>query len=187
MAQTKTNPAEYIKYAFWIGGAYLGFIALKKIGETFGLLQTKEEQFLDTASEKASGDSTIATDTNNPFIAFNGNYAYALVKAFYKKYPKGKWMNNAQLGMSKTDYLNLAKGLYNASGVFNDDEDSVYGVFRKVQTQYQLSILSGIFYFFYKKDLLEYLKGFMNADEMDKLLQMVKNYPQYFTDRNTLK
>ena len=81
MAQTKTNPAEYIKYAFWIGGAYLGFIALKKIGETFGLLQTKEEQFLDTASEKASGDSTIATDTNNPFIAFNGNYAYALVKA----------------------------------------------------------------------------------------------------------
>lgn len=187
MAQTTDNTGQYIKYAFMIGGAFLGFIALKKLGETFGLIQTKAEANVDTASEKASGDSTIATDSNNPYIAFNGNYAYALVKAFYKKYPKGKWMNNAQLGMSHSDFLKLAKQLFDAKGLFDDDEDSVYGAFRKIQTQYQLSILSGIFYFFYKKDLLEYLKKFMNADEMDKLLSMIKNYPQYFTDRNTTK
>ena len=66
----------------------------------------------------------------------------------------------------------LAKNLYDASGVFNDNEEAVYGVFRQLNYKTQVSWLSYIFYKQYGEDMLQYLKSFMNNDELATLKQI---------------
>ena len=174
MADTST----ILKNAFLISGAVVGFIALKKIAETFGLIQTKEEAEVETATEQASQSATqVGT---NPFLSFNPNFAPELVKAYLIKYKPKKWNATAQMKLSQEQYIDLAKQIYDSKGVFNDDEDKLYNVFRNITTQWQLSLLSSVFSYKYKKDMLEYIKGFTNAEELAPILKQVQNYPQYF-------
>jgi len=49
-----------------------------------------------------------------------------------------------------------------------------------LQTQYQLSFLSRTFSFYYKKDMLSYLKTFMDDNNLRDVLEIIKNYPQYY-------
>jgi len=175
MAETST----ILKNAFLIAGAVVGFIALKKIAETFGIIQTKEESKVETATEDSAGTSTEA-NVSNPFLAFNPLYSNALVTAYNKKYPKKVWDIKKQEGMERTQYKAFSRTLLNAKGIINDDEDAIYSIFRNIQTQYQLSVLSRVFNVYWKKDLLEYLKGVLKADELAPILAQVKNYPQYF-------
>lgn len=181
MAQQKTDFGQYIKYAFWAAGAYLGFVAIKKIGETFGLIQTKAEANVEQASAATAADTTqAASETANPAAALNPNWGEALIKAFKAKYPKKVWDNVKQSKLTAAQFYKLAQQLDWAKGTFNDDEDSVYNVFRQLQTQYQVSQLARFFNALSKKDLLEYLKSFMNSDEIDKVLTIISKYPQYF-------
>ena len=168
-----------IKNTFFIAGAVVGLIALKKIAEKFGIIQTKEEAEVETATESAGATSTTATK-NNPFLAFSPKYSNALVTAFKKKYPNSVWNMEKQEGMAREQYKAYARDLLNAKSIINDDEDKIYSIFRTIQTQFQLSVLSRIFAVYWKKDLLEYLKGVLNADELKPILDQVKNYPQYF-------
>ena len=85
-----------------------------------------------------------------------------------------------QMKFDAMSYKNYVDTLYNAKGIFKDDENSVLDVFRNLQTQYQLSFLARIFSFFYKKDMLSYLKTFMNDDNLKEVLEIIKNYPQYY-------
>lgn len=180
MAQAQSiDTGKVLKNAFYIAGGILGFIALKKIAEMFGLIQTQAEKEIEAGTEQAGGDSS--TIQNNPYISFNPNYSVALIKAFRKKYPKKDFNAIYQRGPSPEEYVKLSTDLGDAKGYFNDDEEKLYSVFRRIQTQYQLSLLSMIFAHTYKKDLLEYLKSFTSDDEMQKILTMVKNYPQYYT------
>ena len=66
----------------------------------------------------------------------------------------------------------LASNIYNAAGYFNDNEEAVYGVFRQLTYKTQLSWLSYIFYKQYGEDLLQYLKSFMNSDELATVKQI---------------
>jgi hypothetical protein len=175
MADTST----ILKNAFLIAGAVVGFIALKKIAETFGIIQTKEENAVETATEESAGTSTEAVSTN-PFLAFNPLYSNALVTAYNKKYPSKVWDIAKQEKIERTQYKAYSRDLLNAKGIINDDEDKIYSIFKNIQTQYQLSVLARVFNFYWKKDLLEYLKGVLNADELAPILAQVKNYPQYF-------
>jgi hypothetical protein len=179
MAAVKSSDVkDYLKIGLYLGGAFLAYKAIKGLAETFGLIQTEAENTLDHTSDQASGDSS--TLNSSPFIAFNGNYAAAIVKAYNKKYGAGKFNANFQLKFPPVAFLDLVHSIYNSKGTFNDNEEATFGVFRQIQTQYQLSLLSSLFYVYYKKDLLEYLKGFLNADEMLIITNIVKNYPQYF-------
>jgi hypothetical protein len=175
MAQQKDTGAM-IKTGVEIALAIAGIIAIKKVMEMFGLIKTAEEKRVD----KATADANQSADTgNNPMLSFNGNYAVTLIKDFIKRNPREKWFNNWQLQFSNADYVDMAKNIKDSYGYFNDDEEKLYSVFRRINTQYQLAILSSLFYALYKKDMLEYMKSFMNANEMQPIIDIVSNYPKY--------
>ena len=178
MAEDKTG--AYIKIAFQLALAVGGFIALKKVAEMFGLIQSKEEAQLEKDTAGASESSTVAVE-GNPMLAWNPNYISAILLAFKKKFPKGKWYNSIQLGMESKEYIELMEKIWSAKGgLLNDDEEKAISVFRRIETQYQLSFLSLLFSQYHKKDLLEFLKGFLDENEMEKINNLVRNYPQYY-------
>jgi hypothetical protein len=74
-----------------------------------------------------------------------------------------------------------AKQLYDAPGLFNDDENAVYDVFRNMHYQTSLSILSYVFSQTYSESLYDYLTGFLSESEMKKIFDIVKNYKIGYT------
>jgi hypothetical protein len=176
MAEDKTS--QYINIGFKLVLAGVGIYAIKKGGEWLGLFKSEAESKTDAETSSATASST-EIQTGNPFVAFNPNYAVAIVKAYNQKFKPKVFDGNYNMVFSQDEYLAMANRLFDAKGTFDDNENSVYDVFRSITTQWQLSLLSSVFHFFKKADLLLYLKSFMNADEMQSLLEMVKNYPQY--------
>jgi hypothetical protein len=176
---TSGQVGEYLKIGLYMAGAFIAYKAIKGLAETFGIIKTKEESGLETATEQASQSSTEASSTN-PLLSFSPLYSNALVVAYKKKYPSKVWDVSKQEKIDRPKFLELAKDILDAKGYFNDDEDKLYNVFKTIQTQFQLSLLSRVFSTYYKKDLLEYLKSILNADEIAPILNQVKNYPQYF-------
>lgn len=179
MAQDKSDQyVEYIKIGAYGVLFYFGYKALMQIMETLGLSKTAAETNVDTAQADTSGNGT--TIQENPFIAFNPKYSAAIVGAYNKKYAPQVFNGTKNLGgISQAGFLDLAKRIDDSKGLFNDDEDTLYDVFRSISTQWQLSFLAAIFSAYYKKDLFLYLKSFLNANELNSLLSMIKNYPQY--------
>ncbi|MEI6508573.1 MAG: hypothetical protein WCO54_08800 [Bacteroidota bacterium] len=177
---------EYIKIGAYLGIAYLGYKAIKNIAETFGLIKTKAEEQIDTGTTSA-GESTIEAQSNNPYLSFSPQYALALIKAFNKTYPKKKWDNKMQMKFDTSTYKGYgvkpdgyADRIYRAKGIFKDDENSVLDVFRNLQTQFQISQLARFFSFYYKQDMLSYLKTFMDDNNLKEVLDIIKNYPQFY-------
>ena len=178
MAETATNTNQNINLAFKLAMAGMGFIALKKLGETFGIFNTAEENQSNQATADAYASATT-TYTNNPYIAFNPNYAIAIVKAYNKKYYPKVFNGTYNMVFTQLQYVQMINNLWAGKDLFNDDEEKIYAVFRQLTTQWQLSLFSSLFYYFKKKDLLEWLKGFLDANEMAVIFNIIKNYPQY--------
>jgi hypothetical protein len=65
------------------------------------------------------------------------------------------------------------KLIYDAMGIFNDDEAQVYGVFRAMKNKCQVSYLADRFYITYKKDLLSFLKDYFNTSEMAAVYNII--------------
>ena len=180
MAEDKSSQVfGYIKIAFLLGGAFLGYKAIKGIAETFGLIKSADEEKIDKASGEAAG-STVDAQSNNPYLSFSPQYEFALMAAYKTKYPKKKWDTLKQSKWTFSKYKEYTDQLYNAKGIFKDDENSVLDIFRNLQTQFQVSELARYFSYFYKKDMLAYLKTFMNDDNLKEVLEIIKNYPQYY-------
>lgn len=176
---TSSQVGEYVKIGLYMAGAYIAYKAIKGLAETFGIIKTKEETGLVTATEEAAGDSTEA-NASNPLLAFNPQYGKALIIAYNKKFAPKKFDNIKQNGSFKgEDYYKMCRTLNLAKGFFDDNEDAIYNVFRNIQTQFQLSQLSLFWSVYRKTDLLEFLKGVLNANEIAPILSQVKNYPQY--------
>jgi len=173
---------EKLDLAFKAAVYGVGAYALYKVAQKFGIFNTKEENDLENATT-ATTESATTTTTNNPFLAFNPNYAAEIVRAYNKKFaPKVFDGTYNMYGLSQAQFLGLATKIFKATTLADDNEDAVYDVFRSIQTQWQLSVLSSVFHTFYKKDLYNYIaapNGFLNAAEMAPILAMVKNYPQY--------
>jgi hypothetical protein len=180
---TSGQVGEYLKIGLYIAGAFVAYKAIKKITETFGLTKTEEEEQVEDATEDSAETSTEVIQSN-PFLAFNPQYGKALAIAYNKKFAPKKFDNIKQnAGRKGEDYYKMCLTLRRAKGnyftLYNDNEEAVYNVFRNLQTQFQLSQLSLFWSEYAKSDLLEYLKSFLNADELKPILDQVKNYPQY--------
>lgn len=79
------------------------------------------------------------------------------------------------LGQNTADAI--AKQIYAAKGVFNDDEESVYAAFAKLKNKGQISEVAKSFQRLYKKDLQAYLLAFINESEMQKLQLIINKLP----------
>jgi len=73
-----------------------------------------------------------------------------------------------KLTISESDAAGFAKTIYN-SDTYWDDEEAVYGVLRRLKNNTDLSLVSSSFFEQYNKDLLEYMKDFLNEGEMIKV------------------
>jgi hypothetical protein len=76
----------------------------------------------------------------------------------------------------------LAKRINNAFGTFNDDEDAIFGVFRGIRYQSQVSSLVDAYRTAYKADLLTTLKGNLSDAELAELLNIVSIKPTGITN-----
>ena len=94
------------------------------------------------------------------------------------------WKDAASKGkkpkiLTKNSAKNLSQKIWDAKGLFNDDEESLYGVFRQIKTQSQISYLSDVFFQETGKDLYEFLNSFLNSDELSKLSDRLNQLPVY--------
>jgi len=172
--------AKVIAIAVGLGGTlWLGYKIVTGVTDLLGLTKSEAKKKLDAALLQAAGDSTKITDQNNPYVAFNPNFANAIVTAWKKKYPGQVWNTSKQAKFSEQQYKDMADRIESAPGWFNDNEDTLYDIFRTIQTQWQLSLLSSFFHTYNEKDLFLFLTGFLSDDEMGNILNIIKNYPQY--------
>ena len=170
MADTGSNVKTAIQIA--LGAAAL--LAIYKLMQKFGLIQTASESKEEQATTQASGSST-EVDFNNPMLSFNPNYFQTIIKDIKNKNNKAVVVLDIQRGT--LNYYDLSNQVYDAKGFFHDDNEKLYSVFRNIQTQFQLSNVAFYFNLKYKKDMLEYIKSFLNSDEIERVFDIVKNYP----------
>lgn len=81
-------------------------------------------------------------------------------------------------GLEQT-YAVLCLKLYDSKGLFYDNPDKVNSVFQLLNSKAQISYLSFVFNKLFDKDLLSYLKQFLNSDELAKISNIIKNKPLY--------
>lgn len=80
---------------------------------------------------------------------------------------------------------NYAKQIWDAIGAFNDDEEAVKAVFRKMKTQSQASYLADHFASKYKSDLLAFLRGGywpqdrLSDYDVNEITEFVNRLPKY--------
>jgi hypothetical protein len=75
-----------------------------------------------------------------------------------------------------------SKIIYDAKGVFNDNEEAIYGVFRTLKTKTQVSSLAKGFFDIYKLDLYGFLENVLNLSELGKISEIVNKLPIGITD-----
>lgn len=72
----------------------------------------------------------------------------------------------------------LAKTIYQAKGVFNDDEQAVIGAFRQIRYKTQVSYLAQVFYQTYQQDLYAYVRNFsFDHAELKTIVSFLNTLP----------
>lgn len=185
MAQQNNNFDNVLQIAK-IG---LIFILGKKALEVLNVIDTKEEReqaaaaaLLQTGTEAptSSGTTLITTLPNNPSLSLNPNYFIVIYKFYKLKYPNKDFNNLKQATIPTSTLQNLARKIYEAKGKFNDDEQALYTSFKLCETQYQVSLMSFYFTYFYKTDMFTYIKSFTDTEEQAEIYNTIKNYPQVY-------
>ena len=129
-----------------------GFIFGKKLLETFQLADTKEEK-------KTTADATALEQASY----WNPKYATDSENGKYK---------TMQI-LSSASGNSLAEKIYNSKGVFNDSEDTVFGVFNALNYKTQVSSLANWFFKKYSYDLHSYIKSFFSESELQQLKTII--------------
>ena len=75
--------------------------------------------------------------------------------------------------------LKYAQDIHGAWGWFNDDENVVYGVFRKLRDKVQVSQVANAYQTTYKENLIDVLYDKLAETEIKKVLAIVKPLPSY--------
>lgn len=80
---------------------------------------------------------------------------------------------------SKSIAPNIVVQLKNAKGLINDDEEIVYNLLNSLKTKTSIAFISHLFYRVYNEPLLNFLLSFLNKDEFNIVLRIIKNKPTY--------
>jgi hypothetical protein len=149
--KNKTDYNIYIKAAIAAAGLFAGYKILQK----FGVFKTQEEKQEGKALEN-------------------------LQSANYWDY--NKFLLNVPAGtllLSQGGAKAYADDIYDAKGIFNDDEDKIYAAFRAMKTQSQVAALAKRFNQVYSKDLYTFIRGFFNDEEMLNIKKLLDAKPKY--------
>lgn len=144
-------------------GAGVYLLIVRPLLQKVGIVKTEEEKLVERQNE-------LPNDVN-PFSP-----------VFYKTGGAGTKI----LRISAAD--NYAKTIYDAMGMITDDEAAVFGIFRQLKTQSQVSFLSERFSQKYNVGLLDFLQrgknqynpaSGLNASEMNTIFSIVNRLPKY--------
>lgn len=111
-----------------------------------------------------------------------GFYAYTKLKSFSRrlgtKAKRDEALADAEgKGQKQTmgdyDYVVQAKKLYNSFAWYNDDEDAVYGVFRRIKNDVDYIKLDEAFYDTTKEDMSSYLISRLSNSEQGKVNEVL--------------
>lgn len=70
-----------------------------------------------------------------------------------------------------------AEKIHNAWGLFNDDEEAVYGVFRSLRYQTQVASIVDAYRKLYNQDLLTTLKTKLSDTEFNEIVKIIDTKP----------
>lgn len=152
MKKQSIDPNIIIKAGVSIAGLFIVYKILQKFGVIPSAASTQAEQNL-IALESAS-----VWDYNK----------------FLSNLPAG-----AKL-LTQTGAAAYVNDLWKATGYFNDDEQAIYGVFRAMKTQSQISALAKRFNELKGQDLYSYLKNYLNEEELLTVKKIIDTKPKYF-------
>jgi len=79
--------------------------------------------------------------------------------------------------LTQTNVRQIVKDLYDSKGVFNDDEQKLYGTIKRFKFKSQVSQAADVFFTTYKKDLASYLSTFLNEAELGRVYNYLDNLP----------
>lgn len=68
---------------------------------------------------------------------------------------------------------NIAKIIYDAKGLFNDDEAAIYGAFQALSYKTQVSFLAEVFFNQYKQSLYGFLQNVLNETELAQVANII--------------
>jgi hypothetical protein len=125
--------------------------------------------FADSQQDIKDKEQIIITKNEN---YFDSSYLTELIK------------KNTCLTLTAYGQKLYAKIIYNAKGLFNDNEAAIYGVFRTLKTKTQVSSLSQGFFDMYKTDLYGFMENFLNLEELGKISEICNKLPIGITDAN---
>ena len=67
----------------------------------------------------------------------------------------------------------IAKVIYDAKGLFNDNEAAIYGAFQALTYKTQVSFLAEVFFNIYKQSLYGFLQNVLNTEELAQVATIV--------------
>lgn len=144
------NNTKLIEYG--IGAAIIYFGIINPLLKKLGVKTTTQE---DTAQkQKTTAYSGGSTTYWNP------NY--------------WKSIDNAML-LTYSSTNDLMKQIYNAKGLFVDNEPAVYGAFKQLKYKTQVSWLADNFFKTYGKDIFGFLDSFLSDKELAVVTQITDN------------
>ena len=113
----------------------------------------------------------------NPAMTGNKSFLQIAGSEYKKKYGKPITTNEVKrLTPTSSTLLEWKNKLVNAKGFFNDNENSIYNVFRNFKTKFDVYMFSQFFQTYQKVSLIDYL-DFMDETELSKLNDLIKSLP----------
>ena len=171
MSDQNTDTAKVTKYikpvliglATYVGWKYL----LTPLLETFGLKDSKSDRELEKLKGQVESRPALS-DYWKP--------------TFFQSAPVGY----TALILTQAYAESLARRLYTATGIFNDEETKIYAVFRELKYRTQVSYLAYTVNRLYQKDLYSWLdKDVLNDNEFPIVLQITEKLPNGFHNTRT--
>lgn len=188
---------DNVKIALQVGMFGVGILVVKKVLETFNIINTPEENaaaLITSQTQSAASQSAAAAQNeitqysllpNNPALAWQPNYWQKLLIDNGKAYKLGKTKSKdsaLQYKFTTAQYRQFAKDIAESNGGYfmPDDDNKVITTIRNLETQIQLSLLSYFFNLYYKGDLLNYISGFMEPENKLQLFEITNKLPKYY-------
>lgn len=157
MAQQKIDYNILLIAGILVGGYFVG----KSILEKLGLKESSED--IELKKKLKEQEPLIWSGTKN------------LAKILGK--------NKTAKILSKVGAESYAKQIKDAFGTFNDDEESIYAVFRNIRFKTQVASLVDAYSMLYKLDLLTTLKSKLSESEFATIVNIIETKPLGITNK----
>jgi hypothetical protein len=129
------------------------FVVLRRVGLIKSKTAKQTEKKLDEIKQEKKTSKNII------------NKSEYFKPSFWKQFPQTVLLNEIEA-------VNKADDIYQAWGLFNDDEEEIYGVFRSLTNKAQVSQLADQYQKAYKTDLAGAIIDKLNDNEAQKVFQI---------------